>query len=99
MAPYTANVREREERIVVTRSPAAMVHLPVYLAHRAEQGQRLVDEMSAEIQQHPAALGSRGRLAPGLASSPRAPALEPRLVAEHVSEPTLADQATQGELL
>jgi hypothetical protein len=90
---------EREEGVVVRRAPAPVQDLAVDVAHRPEQGQGLVDQVGAEVEQHAAALGRGRRIAPGLAPELRPPALEARLEAQHLAEPARVDQAPQGELL
>ena len=49
-------VAQRHEGVVVARRSPAVVDLGVDVAHRAEQLQRLVDQVGAEVEQDPAAL-------------------------------------------
>jgi hypothetical protein len=89
-------VPQRHEGVVVglcSRTDA--VQLGVDLGHRSEQGQRLVDQMAAQVIEQPAGLGRVAELPPA-ALELRTPALEPRLEAVHPAQPTRADQLGDG---
>ena len=71
MRAHADGVLERDEDVVVDqRAGAARVDLGVDAMHRAEQRERLVDEMRAEVEQQPAALAGARQLAPRAASTP-----------------------------
>jgi hypothetical protein len=77
-------VPEGDERVVVHRgvAGAAAVELRVHALDGPEQGDGLVDEVRAEVVEHPGALRGAARLLPPGARR-RAPAVEARLEAEH----------------
>ena len=66
MAANTAGVFEGEEDVVVRRAAPSDVDLAVDARDRSEQGQGLVDQVGAEVKQHPAALAGSGGLSPGV---------------------------------
>jgi hypothetical protein len=55
--------------------------------------------MGPEVEEHPSALGGRRPVAPRLVTELGRPTLEPRLVAEHLSQLPLAQQTAQGQLV
>ena len=72
-----------------SRARASRVDLRVHELGWAEELERLVDEMRAEVEEQPARLG--WLLAPG-ARELRPPAVDPRLEAVHGAERALADE-------
>jgi hypothetical protein len=79
------------EKVVVVHlgAGASNIELGVDLTHRPEELESLVDEVTAEVVQQAAPLGSSGSLAPAAARL-RPPALEPGLKTVHPSEPPLS---------
>ncbi|GAA3101123.1 hypothetical protein GCM10020001_017580 [Nonomuraea salmonea] len=96
MRPGPARVGERDERVVVgLHALAPHVALAVDRAYGAEQLQRLVHQVAAEVVQQPAHLIGPAALAPAaLGHGP--PALEARLEAQHPAQQPLAGQAAHG---
>src|SRR5215208_5763405 len=78
MAAYPGVVLEGEEDVVIGRAAAPEVDLAVDARDRSEQGQGLVDQMGAEVEQHSAALAWSGGLSPGLTAQLRSPPFEAR---------------------
>lgn len=96
MGADAAGVGEGEEGVVVgLRGWTADVGLGVDGDDRAEQGQRLVDEVAAEVVEEPAQLRRVAGLAPA-ALGLRAPALEAGLEALDVTERAVVDQLADG---
>ena len=70
-------VLEGHEGVVVhDRALTPGVELPVHARDRAEQEERLVDQVRAEVEQQAAGLRRVGPLAPGSGAQLGAPALE-----------------------
>ena len=77
MRTHSRRVREREEHVVVhLHAGSAAIQLGVHIGDGAEQVQRLIDEMSAEIVEQPARQLRLAALAPS-AFRLRTPAFEP----------------------
>ena len=82
------------------RAASATFHLRIDLDDWAKEDEGLVHQVAAEIEQHAAAGFRRRDLPPGLAfGESRSPALESRLVPQHLAQLSLVQQATQGELI
>ena len=95
MRPLARHVLEREEDVVLhLRAGASRVDLRVHELGWAEELERLVDEMRAEVEEQSARLG--WLLAPG-ARELRPPAVDPRLEAVHRAERALADELPHRE--
>ena len=87
-----------DECVVIRRSAAAGIDVRVNAADRAEQSERLVNEVTAEVEQHTSALASR-ILSPLASFDLWAPALKARLIPSDPPECSLGDQAPQRELI
>ena len=99
VADRARGMAQSDEDVVVGRQPTTGVDLGVDLGDGAEQCERLVGEMAAEVQQQPSALAGGLRLAPGPRLGRRAPALEPRLVADDLSQVAAVQQAPEREVI
>ena len=64
-----------------------------------EQQARLVHEMHAQVEEHPSPVVGRHLFSPRAGSGLGTPALETRLVADHVTEGPVGDEAAQREVL
>ncbi len=99
MADHPGAVSEREEVVVVPGQATAARDLRIYGRDWAEQMQRLIDQVAAEVQQQAAAVRGRVALAPCVRTGLRAPALESRLVAQHVAQGAVSDQLDERQLV
>ena len=94
MRAHSGGVLQGKENIVVARllGPTG-VELAVHPLHRAEQLQGLVDQVRAQVEQHPVARAGRGF--PGFADL-RRPALHPGLEPGHFTERALPQEFLHG---
>src|SRR5256885_10042320 len=88
-----------DERVVVARRAAAVLDLSVDIRCRPEETERLIDHVSAEIEQDAAALLGVCRLSPRTRPKLRPPALEARLIPKDVADDALRDQPAKGSVI
>src|SRR3954470_4253220 len=91
-------MREGNEGVVAHRGAgSAAVDLGIYALGGAEEEERLVDQVRAQVVEHAARLLGRIQLAPGARANLRSPALEAGLEPVHLAERALLDQLADRE--
>ena len=80
---------QSDERVVVPAGAAPVLDLAVDMLRRAEELERLVDEVRAEIDHHAAAFGGRRGLPPGVGPRLRSPPFEARFEPNDFAEPSV----------
>jgi hypothetical protein len=90
-------VCERDEGVIVDlHARPTTIELRVHRASWTEQHERLVDEMTSQIEQQPTGVLRRATLAPVVPRG-RAPALEPRLEPQGVPQCAFSQQTAERE--
>ncbi len=98
MGTRAALVAQRDEDVVLHhRARAPHVKLRIHGPHRSQQLHGLIDEVAAEVEQQPAAVGGVGLLAPRALFDLRSPAVEAGLQPQHLPQPPLADHPAQRQ--
>ena len=100
VTPRARAVLQCQENVVVGNAASATFDLRIDVNDRAEEDEGLVRQVGTEVEQDTAARLRCGDLPPGLMfGESGAPALQSRLVSQHLAQLSLVQQTPQGQLI
>ncbi|MDQ1521702.1 MAG: hypothetical protein QOI55_2775, partial [Actinomycetota bacterium] len=98
MRLHTRRVVQRDENVVVGAA-TERADLAVDVQHRSEEGERLVDEVCTQVEQHATSLRGGRDIAPRTRVGSRSPPFEARLKTVDPAESSLVQELAQRQLV